>query len=497
MSKRRASPDRTDAAHGAVGELSEPSSHRILKSPTGIAGLDELTGGGLPAGRPTLVCGGPGAGKTLLAATFLGHGARDLGEPGVLMTFEENAQEIASDVASLEFDLQGLIDEGKLIVDYVHLDRSEIEEAGDYDLEGLFVRLDYAIRSIGARRVVLDTVEALFGGFSNERILRAELRRLFRWLKERGVTSVITGERGDASLTRQGLEEYISDAVLLLDHRVQDGLSTRRLRVVKYRGSPHGTNEYPFLIGAEGLSVLPVTSLGLRHGALTERVSSGVPALDDMMGGRGFFRGSTVLVSGTAGTGKTSLAAHFVHETCRRGERCLYVLHEESPDQLIRNMRAIGVDLRQWVDRGLLKFCADRPSRFGLEQHLLVTLLTVRDFAPSAVVVDPITGLMAVGAKHDVHAMLARMIDHLKSAGVTGLFTSLTHSPALGDSDTAISSLIDTWLTLSLTEADREHRRSISVLKSRGMAHSNRIRTFRLTDTGIDVLEGGRAMEGV
>jgi circadian clock protein KaiC len=343
---------------------------QIRKARTGIQGLDEITDGGLPAGRPTLICGGAGSGKTLLATTFLVNGAEKFGDPGVLMTFEENGDEIASDVASLGYDLPALVDAGKLFIDYVRVERSEIEETGEYDLEGLFVRLDDAIRSVGAKRIVLDTIESLFSGLANTNILRAELRRLFRWLKDKGLTAVITAERGDGTLTRQGLEEYVSDAVILLDHRVTEQVSTRRLRVVKYRGSHHGTNEYPFLIDRQGLTVLPVTSLGLEHEASDERISSGVPELDAMLDGDGYFRGTTVLVSGTAGTGKTSLAAHFADATCRRGERVLYFLFEESPRQLVRNMRSIGIDLQPWVDTGLLHFKAERPSRAGLETHL-------------------------------------------------------------------------------------------------------------------------------
>jgi circadian clock protein KaiC len=463
----------------------------IAKCPTGIQGLDEITHGGLPQGRPTLICGGAGSGKTLLAASFLVNGAEQFGEPGVFMTFEENGEEIASDVASLGFDLTGLVDEGKLFIDYVRIERSEIEETGEYDLEGLFVRLDHAIRSTGAKRLVLDTIESLFAGLNNESILRAELRRLFRWLKDKGITAVITAERGEGTLTRQGLEEYVSDAVILLDHRVTDQVSTRRLRVVKYRGSHHGTNEYPFLIDRQGLSVLPVTSLGLTHEASVERLSSGVRELDQMLGGQGYFRGSTVLVSGTAGTGKTSLAAHFADAACRRGERVLYFLFEESPQQLIRNMRSIGIDLQQWVDARLLHFQADRPSRAGLEAHLASMYQHVRDFRPSVTVVDAVTNLLSAGTQNDVRAMLMRVIDYLKSNAVTGFFSSLT--PGKNESEeteAGISSLMDTWLVMTFDVVDQERRRAMRILKSRGMAHSNRIHEFALTDHGMQLTDG-------
>jgi len=466
--------------------------HGIPKAATGIQGLDEITNGGLPLGRPTLVCGGAGSGKTLLAASFLVNGARLYGEPGVLMTFEENGDEIASDVASFGFDLPALVDEGKLFVDYVRVERSEIEETGEYDLEGLFVRLDHAIRSTGAKRIVLDTIESLFSGLNDANILRAELRRLFRWLKDRNLTAIITAERGEGTLTRHGLEEYVSDAVILLDQRVTEQVSTRRLRVVKYRGSHHGTNEYPFLIDRDGLSVLPVTSLGLEHDASDERISSGVRELDRMLGGDGYFRGSTVLVSGTAGTGKTSLAAHFADAACRRGERVLYFLFEESPNQLVRNMRSIGVDLKPWVDTGLLKFTAERSSRAGLETHLASMYQSVRNFRPSVTIVDAVTNLLTVGSQNDVHAMLMRVIDFLKVSGVTGLFSSLTAADSSHEeTQTGISSLMDTWIAMTVDEVNRERQRFLRILKSRGMAHSNRVHSFAITDNGLRLTDGG------
>jgi circadian clock protein KaiC len=468
-----------------------PLRRELPKTLTGIRGFDEITRGGLPSGRPTLVCGGPGSGKTLLALTFLVNGALLFDEPGVLLTFEENAGEMASDVASLGFDLPALIAAKKLAVDYVRVERGEIEETGEYDLEGLFVRLGYAIRLVGAKRVVLDTIESLFSGLKNDAILRSELRRLFSWLKEQGVTSVITGERGEGHLTRQGLEEYISDAVVLLDHRVHDQVSTRRLRVVKYRGSYHGTNEYPFLIDAEGLSVLPVSSLALQHDAPLERVSSGIPHLDDMLGGKGFYRGSTILVSGTAGTGKTSMGAHFLDAACRRGERCLYFLFEESPQQLLRNMRSIGIDLEPWVSAGLLQFHADRPSRYGLETHLATMHHVVADFKPSVTVIDPVTNLMTVGTSADVQAMLTRIIDHLKTENITAMLASLAPGQhPVERTESTISSLMDTWIVLANEEVGGRHRRGVYVLKSRGMAHSNELREFALTDHGLEVSDG-------
>lgn len=469
----------------------------LIKAATGIEGLDEVTLGGLPAGRPTLVCGGPGSGKTLVGISFLVNGAVRYGEPGVLMSFEEDATSLAQDVASLGFDLDQLVADRLLVVDYVHVERSEIEEAGDYDLDGLFVRLEHAVSSIGARRVMLDTIEALFSGFQNEAVLRAELRRLFRWLRERGLTTVITGEKGETTLTRHGLEEYVTDAVIQLDHRVYDQVSTRRLRVVKYRGSHHGTNEYPFLIDEDGVRVMPVTSLTLEHDAPADRLSSGVPALDEMLGGQGYYRGSTVLVSGTAGTGKTTLAAHFVDAACARGERSLYFLFEESPRQMLRNMRSAGVNLQPWVESEHLVFHADRPSRHGLETHLVMMHRAVERLQPDVVVIDPMTNLLTVGTQTDVRAMLTRLIDFLKTRRVTAVFTSLTSSGSeLATTETMISSLMDTWVLTSLEEAERTRHRWIYVLKARGIAHSAEMRQFRISDGGITLLPPGRRGEG-
>jgi circadian clock protein KaiC len=463
-------------------------SRSLPKAPTGIQGLDEITGGGLPRGRPTLVCGGVGCGKTLLAMEFLVRGATEFGDPGVFMAFEETAEELAQNVRSLGFDLEDLAKQNKLLVDFVRVERSEIEETGEYDLEGLFIRLGHAIDSLGARRVVLDTLEALFGGLANAAILRAELRRLMRWLKDKGVTAIITGERGDGTLTRHGLEEYVSDCVIALDHRVTEQLSTRRLRIVKYRGTTHGTNEYPFLIDENGISVLPLTSVGLRQEASDERISTGVRRLDAMLGGKGVYRGSSVLIAGTAGTGKTSLAAHFADATCRRDERCLYLAFEESESQLVRDMRSIGLDLAAWSKNGLLRFHATRPSAYGLEMHLATLHKLVNEFQPRVVILDPITTFLGAGTSVEVQAMLMRLIDFLKSQQITALFTSLTHGgDALEGSQAGISSLIDTWLLLRNIEVGGERNRGLYILKSRGMAHSNQIRELLLTDHGVEL----------
>lgn len=476
----------------------EIASRSLPKALTGIQGLDEITGGGFPAGRPTLVCGSAGAGKTLLAVEFLIRGATDYNEPGVFMAFEETAADLTQNVRSLGFDLDVLAEEKKLAIDFVRVERSEIDETGDYDLEGLFIRLGSAIDSIGAKRVVLDTIENLFSGLQNEGILRAELRRLFRWLKDRGVTAVITAERGEGAFTRHGLEEYVSDCVILLDHRVTEQVSTRRLRIVKYRGTAHGTNEYPFLIDEDGFSVLPVTSLGLQHHVTEERISSGVPRLDTMLGGEGFYRGSTVLVSGTAGTGKTSLSAHFVDAACRRGERCLYLSFEESPGQLIRNMQSIGMNLEQWSKKDLLHFHSSRATLYGLEMHLAIIHKMVQEFRPEVVIIDPVGSLIQAGNRRDAHIMLIRLIDFLKAQGVTAFMTNLTSGgDAIEKTDVEISSIVDTWLFARDIELGGERNRALYVLKSRGMAHSNQLREFLITEHGVDLLDVYVGPEGV
>jgi circadian clock protein KaiC len=469
----------------------------LPKTPTGIEGLDEITGGGLPRGRPTLVCGSAGCGKTLFAMEFLVRGATQYGEPGVFMSFEEGARELVENVRSLGFDVDKLIADKKMAIDFVRVERHEIEETGDYDLEGLFVRLGYAIDTIGAKRVVLDTIETLFSGLANQSILRAELRRLFRWLKDKGVTAVITGERGDGQLTRQGLEEYVSDCVILLDHRVTDQVSTRRLRIVKYRGTAHGTNEYPFLIDEDGFSVLPVTSLGLAHEVSEERVPTGIARLDAMLGGGGYYKGSTVLVSGTAGSGKTTTSATFADASCRRGERVLYLPFEESPGQIVRNMRSIGLDLQQWVDRGLLHFHANRSTVYGLEMHLAMLHKLVRDFDPQVVIVDPISSLVQAGSEWEASLMLTRLIDFLKASGITGFMTALTSRETAEATEVEVSSIVDTWLLLRDVELDGERNRAMYILKSRGMAHSNQLREFRLTPRGIELLDVYLGPDGV
>ncbi|HEX5765446.1 MAG TPA: circadian clock protein KaiC [Woeseiaceae bacterium] len=461
---------------------------QLPKSPTCIQGLDEITGGGLPKGRPTLVCGGAGCGKTLLAMEFLVRGATQFDEPGVFMAFEETAKDLTQNVVSLGFDLKDLVARKQIVLDFVHVERSEIEVSGEYDLEGLFVRLGLAIDSVGAKRVVLDAVESLFAGLPNQAILRAELRRLFRWLKDKGVTAIVTGERGDGMLTRQGLEEYVSDCVIVLDHRVSEQTSSRRLRVVKYRGSTHGTNEYPFLIDEDGISVLPVTSLSLEHRVSTERVSTGIARLDAMLGGKGYYRGSSVLVSGTAGTGKSSIAAHFADAACRRGERVIYSSFEESSSQVIRNMRSIGIDLEPWVKKGLLLIRAKRPSSAGLETHLALKRKAINDFKPQVMILDPINSFIVGGNEIGVQSMLMRLLDFLKTNLITGLFTNLTPGGSVIEhTEVSISSLIDTWLLLRAIDSAGERNRGLSILKSRGMAHSNQIREFLLTDHGVEL----------
>jgi circadian clock protein KaiC len=470
----------------------------LLKSPTSIQGLDEITGGGLPKGRPTLVCGGAGCGKTLFAMEFLVRGATQYNEPGVFISFEETEKELTANVASLGFDLESLVKQKKVWLENIRVEPIKIEQSGEYDLEALFIRIHHAIESINAKRVVLDTIEILLSGLPNPHLLRAELQRLLGWLKKKGITTIITAERGDGSLTRQGLEEYVSDCVILLDHRVNDQSSIRRLRIVKYRGSTHGTNEYPFLIDEDGFSVLPVTSLGLNYNTSNERISTGIPRLDTMLSGKGYFRGSTVLVSGTAGTGKTSIAAQFVESACKRKERVLYFTFEESPGQLIRNMCSIGINLEPWVKKGLLQFHATRPTLYGLETHLTTSIKLINQFEPSVVILDPINAFVTDDNQTEVKTMLLRLVDYLKMKRCTAFFTSLTSAGEnMEISDVYISSLIDTWLLLRDIEIGGERNRGLYVLKSRGMAHSNQIREFKLTNDGIELQDVYVGPEGV
>jgi circadian clock protein KaiC len=461
----------------------------LKKCPTGIPGLDEISGGGLPRGRTTIVCGGPGCGKTMLGVEFLVRGAVEFSEPGVLMAFEETPGDIATNVASLGFDIQDLARKKKLYADFVSVEPSEIKESGEYDLEGLFIRLQGAIKAVGAKRVMFDTLEALFSGFSNPQILRAEFRRLFRWLKDRRLTAVVTAERGDGNLTRYGLEEYVSDCVILLDHRVKDQISERRLRIVKYRGTKHGADEYPFLIDDRGISILPLSALQLQHKVWNERVSSGIPDLDKMLEGKGYYRGTSILVTGTAGSGKTTVAAAYVDAACRRGERCLVIDFEESKDQVSRNMKSVGLDLNRWARKGLLAHEAWRPTQFGIEMHLLRIHKLIEKFKPQCVVIDPITNLMHGGGDREVYSMMMRLMDFLKNSGITALFVSLTDAGGkLEGTSIGISSLADTWILLRDIELNAERNRCVYVLKSRGMAHSNQLREFVITSKGIKLI---------
>lgn len=477
-------------------------SHSFIfpKTPTGVDGLDEITDGGFPQGRPTLICGGAGCGKTLLSMQFLIKGITEYNEPGVFMSFEEPSDDLTLNVKSLGFDLEQLKKDKKLVVDHVRVERSEIEEAGEYDLDGLFIRLGHAIDSIKATRVVLDTIESLFAGLDNQAILRAELRRLFHWLKTKGVTAIITGERGEATLTRQGLEEYVSDCVIVLDHRVIEQVSTRRLRIVKYRGSTHGTNEYPFLIDEDGISVLPITSLKLDNEVSSDIISTGVPGLNEMFQGGGFYRGSNILVSGTAGTAKTTIGCYFANQQCENKEKTIYFAFEESPHQLVRNMKSIGIDLDKHIKDGLLQIHSSRPSLNGLELHLLTLRKLIKEFSPTTIVIDPISNLISVGSEHEVRSMLVRLIDMLKAHNITALFTSLNKQtdnfrPDLAEE--SVSSLVDTWITVRDMEGIGERNRGIFIVKARGMGHSNQVREFVITNKGIELLDVELGPQGI
>jgi circadian clock protein KaiC len=475
------------------------STNELPKSRTGIRGFDDITFGGIPHGRPTLVCGGAGSGKTLFGMEFLVRGVSEFGEPGVFMSFEESESDLVANFASLGFDLNQLIQENKIVIDYIHIDRSEIEETGEYNLDGLFIRVAQAVHSVGAKRVVFDTLEALFSGFSNAFILRSEIRRLFRWLKDQGLTAVITAERGDqeGAVTRHGLEEYVSDCVIVLDHRIKNQISTRRLRVAKFRGSSHGTNEYPFLIDEGGMSVLPITSVGLDYNVSSECIGTGIPRLDAMFSKGGFFRGSSVLVSGTAGTGKTSFAARFADQSCRNGEKCLYYAFEESSSQIIRNMRSTGIDLEPWVKKGLLRFKTLRPHFYGLEMHLTTMYKAINEFNPTSIVMDPISNLISIGDPEEVKVVLMRLVDLLKSRLITSFFTSLISEGKLEETETGVSSIMDTWIVLKEIQSGGERNRGLYIIKSRGMGHSNQIREFLMTDLGIDLVDVYTGPEGV
>ncbi len=474
----------------------------LEKIPSGIKGFDDITGGGLPKGRPSLISGGPGCGKTLFAMEFIIRGIADHNEPGVFVAFEENIDDLKKNFKSMGFDLDDLVRQKKLVLDHIAIERTEIEETGEYDLEGLFIRLGAMIDEVGAKRIAIDTLETIFSGFANERILRSELHRLFHWLKNRGVTAVVTGERGDRSITKYGLEEYVADCVITLDHRLMNQIATRRLRIVKYRGSIHGTDEYPFLISSDGISVLPITSMSLTHKASEERISPGIPRLDTMLGGKGFYRGSSILVSGQAGTGKTSIAATFIDAACGRNEKCLFFIFEESESQILRNMKSIGINLEPWVNSGLLKFHAVRPTAYSLEMHLSVMLKLIGEFKPRVVAVDPISNLYPIGDDIQVRSMLMRLIDYAKSLHITGLFTNLSNDGNYGaylnePTEMHVSSLMDAWLVLKNVEGNGERNRAFSIIKSRGMAHSNQLREFVLSDNGIQLLDVYKGREGV
>lgn len=465
---------------------------QLPKSPTGIVGFDQITNGGLPAHNITLISGGAGSGKTLFGLDFIISGAIKYGESGVFMSFEESSEELIRDVASLNWDLKGLVSDRKVMLEFVTLSRRDIQEA-EFNLEGLIVRLESAIDAVGAKRVVMDSIESLFAGITGQGILRLEIKRLFRWLKDKGVTALVSAEPGpNGAYSRHGVEEYVSDCIVFLDNRVSDQHSIRRIRIIKYRGSSHGTNEYPFIIADDGLSVIPITSAGLTQRKTTKRVSTGIPSLDKLFQGGGYIRGSSVLLSGTAGTGKTSLAVAFVAERCRRGERCLLLSYEESPEQLVQNMASIGLQLAPFVEAGLLKIEASRPSSAGLERHLLDLYKTIAAFKPKSVVIDPLTSLIGEGSEREVQSMVTRMIDLLKSEGITGVFTSLVAStaPNYTGGEVGVSSLIDTWIVVRELEEElgRKRIRGLYIVKSRGMGHSSDIHKLVLSDDGIALI---------
>jgi circadian clock protein KaiC len=462
----------------------------IAKCSSGIHGFDEITFGGLPRGRSTLICGGAGTGKTLFAMEFIVRGARDFREPGLFVTFEESAAELVTNVASLGIDLAQLIERKRLAIDHIQLSPSEIMATGEFNLDGLFIHLGAAIKAVGAKRIAIDSLGTLLARLPNELILGGELRRLFAWLKELGITAIITTELGDTTLTRYRLDEYISDCVIVLDQRVINQMSTRRLRIIKYRGALHGTNEYPMLIDEGGLSVLPIRALNLDYPLTGQHQRTGIPRLDTMLGGKGFYRGSCILISGSAGSGKTSLAALFALQLAREGKRCLYLPTEEAPRQLLRNLTSIGVDLAVPLRQGLLKMQPIRPTIFGLEQHLLNIQREVEHFRPAAVIIDPTSSLTSIGDPLAIEGMLIRLINFLKMKGITLLLTSLTAGGPLEEASmAAISSQVDTWIVQKMVQTPSERNRVLYIMKSRGMAHSNQLREYTLSARGVDLLD--------
>ncbi len=468
----------------------EMSSEPIKKCHTGISGFDEITFGGLPQGRPTLITGGAGSGKTMFAMEFIVNGATDYNEPGVYISFEEGTTDLEKNFASVGFDLKQLIADGRIIIEHIPLNRADYQETGEFDLDGLFIRLNAHVQKIGAKRIALDTIEVLFSTFSEHTIIRSELQRLFGWFKDKGLTAVITGEKGDGTLTRYGLEEYVADCVIFLDNRIENQIATRRLRIIKYRGSMHGLDEYPYLIDADGVSVLPTSSTGLLAPASSHRISTGIPRLDSMFSAKGYYRGSAILVSGEAGTGKTTVAAAFAAATVARGERCVYFAFEEAEAQIIRNMASVNIDLQSAVDSGLLTFYCTRSTECGLEMHLATMHKLIRKLNPAVVIVDPVSNLISAGNKLQVRAMLTRLIDFLKLQEITSLYTDLTTGERIAEStSTGISSLMDTWLWSGFVEGNGERNRLFSILKSRGMSHSNQMREVVLSDDGVDLID--------
>ncbi len=476
-------------------ETPQSTAVQLAKVPTGIEGFDEITFGGLPAGRTTLLTGLSGSGKTVFGMQFLAQGAARYGEPGVLVGFEETEDELITNAASLGFDFANLISAGKLVIDRISVEPDVVVETGRYDLSALHIRIEHAVDSIGARRIVLDGIPALFYGLTDTSAVRIALTRLYAWLKSKGLTALVTAE-SNTELAQHGLGLSLTDCIVVAGERTRENVSTRYLRVAKYRGSAHGTSEYPCLIGSTGYKVIPLTSITVDYEASTERISTGIPRLDTMLGGQGFYRGNSVMVTGGAGTGKSSLAAHLALATCQRGKRCLYFAFEESQEEVMRNMRSIGVDLRPQVAAGLLKFRSSRATMFGLEMHLAMMENEIAAFQPHVVILDPVSNLLSIGSFNEVRAMVSRLVDFLKGRGITSLLTSLSMTDP-PESDVGVSSLVDTWMLLTNFEANGEQTRLLRILKSRGSAHSSQVREFIMTDRGVrleDVYLGPEGM---
>ena len=473
----------------------ELSITKLPKSLTGIQGLDDITYGGIPQNRPTLLVGSIGTGKTIFAMEYIINGITMFNEPGVFMTFEEQTDELQINVTSMGYNLSKLIADNKIYLEHLHIDHREIQATGKYDIEGLFIRIEMAIEKVKAKRIVLDALDTLFIGLDSQ-ILRSEIKRLFFWLKEKKVTAIITSEVGDIFLTRLGFEEVVADCVIELNNRLNNQISTRRLRIVKYRGSYHSTNEYPFMIDHKGITIFPIISEAPQIIVSNERISSGIKQIDEMLDGRGFYVGSSILVSGSAGTGKSSIAASFIKDVCEKKGTALYCAFEEAPNQIKRNMASIGIFLEPYEKSGNLHFYYSRPTLQTLELHFIAIKKLIKQINPSVVILDPITNLMIENINSDIRTMLTRFVDYLKMEQITVLLTATltVSSLELIQSNEGISSMVDTCIMIQEKNIIDSRRRTLYIMKSRGICNSKKEVEFIITSEGISIAPLDMAM---